>query len=56
MNRKLESEKVTSKRNKNRNRSSDYKIIENGVFNVKNVPIGYNWILGYCESSNINIL
>lgn len=56
MNKKLESQKITPLRNKNRNRSSDFTPVKDGVFNCKDVPIGYNWLLGYCEVSNLNLI
>lgn len=30
----------------------DFKVFVNGVFNVKSIPIGYNYLLGYCEQPN----
>lgn len=49
MNKKLDHEKITPKRPKNRYCQSGYKVSANGVFNCKNIPIGYNWVLGYSE-------
>lgn len=54
MNKKLDSEKVTHLRPKNRYNSGSFKMTEKGVFNVKNIPIGYNWLLGYSEKSSMN--
>ena len=51
MNKKLDHEKITHLRPKNRYNSGAFKQTENGFFNCKNVPIGYNWLLGYCEKS-----
>lgn len=48
-------ERKTELRPKNRYNSSNFKVTDNGVFNCKNVPIGFNWLLGYCEKSSINL-
>ena len=47
-------ERKTESRPKNRYNSGSFKVTEKGVFNCKNVPIGFNWLLGYCEKSSMN--
>lgn len=37
---------------RSRNQKSQFQIFVNGFFNMKSVPWGYNYVLGYCEQSN----
>jgi hypothetical protein len=38
--------------NKNRNKKEGFPLFKDGIFNCDPAPWGFNYMLGYCESSN----